>query len=997
VGLPVVLVLLLAFLFASFPARNSEVWRHLATGRALFAGEYRFGSDPFAYTTDGIVWVNHAWLFDALLYALYQIAGVYLVAAKGLLIVVLAALILLAAQPRYAPWTASFAVALALIAMAPFLALDSALVSYVCLALTLWLLQRSAPLGPHASLSYLPLAITIVVWANSDDWFLLGPAVIGCFAIAWAIEAARAGKQVGATVLIGMLLFVAALALCTVNPHHVRVFTLPRALTDVRVSPLHTLQSISWSAMPIPLAAYFLLVVLGALALVGNTSRRSLPWTLVWLALLGLSLYRTSAIPFFAVAAGPFLATAWQGARTRTVTRGVSILGHGLGTLAFLGLLVAACPGWLQGTSEPRGWFVRTDPSLRSMAEQIATWRRDGQLAEATRIFNLSPEGAHYVEFFCPHERVFLDDRIRLYPAEVVSDFQRIRESLITEPPMELPQAHMPAIREVLSRWSVTHVLVGDPAERPVAAALSNLWVTPGREWSAIAVEGRAILFAWTPPGTEQTPSHLPAIDFARRAYDPASASRAPRRGVPEPVPRPWWDCFVWKDDAATLDRDEALVDLAHFHAQRWHYLDRSRSLWEAEITSASLAAASPLPGNATIAAAWPIALLGTTRPNPDVTIPAPLAAQAGELIIAHQLRADEGPPGSLFLAIRAARRALAAQPSDPTIYLRLARAYLRLHHNTLERTAPREFPLLAELRRIQAIVALQRAVELRPDLVAAHELLAAVYRESDALDLALLHMQEQLRYARLAGPRPGEHAVEFAMRIDDMAAHEQQLGREVRTRINRVETESTGLDIYAKARLAQSRGLAGYATDLLQHRSVGYAEFGTEGARMQYHLLLFQGRTQVRDWLEPVQEARMGTFNYYWVRALADASTGDYDAVDEDLSRAGTANIVLSELDLPPVAPRPAMAFLVGKQVLRHAWMWEPSGDATEMLARLAHIAHLQHQQAELLTLRGLLALEAGGIESARGAFRASLAAWDGHDGPSRIARHYLGLTTPQ
>src|SRR5438270_700119 len=39
-------VLLYAFLAASFPARNSDLWMHLAAGRLIAAGNYHFGVDP---------------------------------------------------------------------------------------------------------------------------------------------------------------------------------------------------------------------------------------------------------------------------------------------------------------------------------------------------------------------------------------------------------------------------------------------------------------------------------------------------------------------------------------------------------------------------------------------------------------------------------------------------------------------------------------------------------------------------------------------------------------------------------------------------------------------------------------------------------------------------------------------------------------------------------------------------------------------------------------
>src|SRR4051812_41132916 len=66
------LVLAFAFLAASFAARNTDLWLHLAAGRLLAHGAYTFGSDPFAYTTGGAYWANHAWLSDLALYAGYR-------------------------------------------------------------------------------------------------------------------------------------------------------------------------------------------------------------------------------------------------------------------------------------------------------------------------------------------------------------------------------------------------------------------------------------------------------------------------------------------------------------------------------------------------------------------------------------------------------------------------------------------------------------------------------------------------------------------------------------------------------------------------------------------------------------------------------------------------------------------------------------------------------------------------------------------------------------
>src|SRR5262249_51869990 len=86
-----VLVSALAFLLGATPARNSDLWLHLASGRSLVQGQSVRGADPFASTTTGVFWVNHAWLSDAILYELYELGGGRaLVIAKSVLVTVLA-------------------------------------------------------------------------------------------------------------------------------------------------------------------------------------------------------------------------------------------------------------------------------------------------------------------------------------------------------------------------------------------------------------------------------------------------------------------------------------------------------------------------------------------------------------------------------------------------------------------------------------------------------------------------------------------------------------------------------------------------------------------------------------------------------------------------------------------------------------------------------------------------------------------------------------------
>jgi hypothetical protein len=320
----------LAFLLASFPARNSDAWRHLATGRALLQGSYHFGTDPFAYTTNGVYWANPSWLADVLAYGLYQaVGGTGLVILKALLIALLAGVMLRTCWRRGAGLPAALAVALAFVALIPYLALRPTCLSYLFLGLTCYWLERTSGRAPAADArpdwrralgDYGALLVLFVLWANLDEWFLLGPLTLGLAFLGTLLQPARAGAPAdrGRVASLG-LATLAGLAVCLLNPHHFHVFRLPavfglsgaKVAEDILgpgqvISPfqLEFLGGRSFAAA----VAYYLMALLGLLSFVVNLGAIRWGRAVIWLAFFALSAYRAAAVPFFAVVAGPTLA-----------------------------------------------------------------------------------------------------------------------------------------------------------------------------------------------------------------------------------------------------------------------------------------------------------------------------------------------------------------------------------------------------------------------------------------------------------------------------------------------------------------------------------------------------------------------------------------------------------------------------------------------------------------------------------------------------------------
>ena len=232
--------IVLAFLIASFAARNSDVWLHLATGQRLLTGEYRPGTDPFSYTGSERTWVNHSVLYDVGAYLLFRAdqSGMILLLAKALAVALAFGLVIGIRRPGYPLWPWAAIAMVAVIAAAPRLTLSPLVGSVLLLAVTLFLLFRL----PHRPNSWrFPIAIGIIfwIWANVDVWFFIGPLALALVLVGEVVQKKLLGGTDAEAEPLGPLPDVRTLSralaigivACMLNPHHVRVWELPFELT----------------------------------------------------------------------------------------------------------------------------------------------------------------------------------------------------------------------------------------------------------------------------------------------------------------------------------------------------------------------------------------------------------------------------------------------------------------------------------------------------------------------------------------------------------------------------------------------------------------------------------------------------------------------------------------------------------------------------------------------------------------------------------------------
>jgi tetratricopeptide (TPR) repeat protein len=1013
----VALVLLLAFLVASFAARNTDVWMHLAAGKLLVEGEYRLGAEPFSYALAGAVWVNHNWLFDLLAFGLFQVGGgAALVLVKALVIVWLAWVLLRCGLQKGAGlWLAAAATTLAVVAMCPWLALGPTCISYLFLGLTCLLLDRGTRiwneqvhLGSSFGSAFLAahgwtLAL-FVLWVNMDGWFLLGPLTVILFAAGHLANQTgnrvRAGGQApggpaGPGAALGVLAATGVLV-CLVNPYHIHAFRLPVLLGlselaqqlgedfyvgGLILSPLQPEFFRSGLGLCTSGIAYWLLVVLGLASFVLSLPKKGtvplkqgdspLFWQglFIWLAFFLLSLYQARTVPFFAVIAGPILARNLAQGATRWLARPqgragglLGAMGRPLLVLACLALVVGAWPGWLlPGRGDRRQWTVQADPSLQWAAEQLGQWRQQGRLAEGDRGLSFSPDVAQVFAWFCPAERGFLDARLQVDPA-AVADFLSVRQALERGAEAFPEQKEsLQDVRAVLRRRHINHLILYS-GDRGWFGLVAQRLLRQPVEWPLLFCRGRTLVFGWRDPEKRSGPDPFADLQLSlkERALHPGEEELAPRTGAgQDPEPLPWWEAFVRARAAWDPDRDEAATHLLNFRAQRPRFFLLNLGLHGL--------------CQATHWIAFPACTAGTPTCAPVPVVFGTTMTAPASYYFAEQ---DEGPASSLLAAIRAARRSVHADPSNPSAQLILGEAYLLLLKGTKERVWRQTFPGLQELRAAQAVTALQAAVLLRPKLVEAHRHLVTLFEQLGFYDLALKHEKEVLEILRAEGPKKG-HAAQFAQELAGLQEIVQAKETALEAILEGFDVSASNMREVDRAALAVRKKLGGKALETLLDYDV--SAFGNKGLRLEIRLLLLTGKApEARDWMQDWHKDALGSADYQWFQALAHAATGDYEEADKNLAAMVPHSHHLPGITRKATSLEGATGSLIGLTLMESIPGPKLRFVQWNFLAEFSPLYFSMRKEGVTLMLRGLLALEAGQTTQAEGHFRRAI--------------HYLG-----
>jgi hypothetical protein len=854
------------------------------------------------------------------------------------------------------------------------------------------------------------LPFWFAAWVNLDAWFLLGPLTVLLFAMF-----DRSGHD-----RVRLLKILAVgLAACLLNPYHAFAFQLPPELSpavlnsplleDARFqrlfdSPWRFARYTQTSAGLNPAGiAYFVLLAFGVLSFLSSRSTWR-DWRLpLWLMFAALGAFQLRLVPFFAVVAGPITALNFAdvlAARPapRNMTQLEFALRRGLllrfaAVLGLLALTIIAWPGWLQATPHDQrrcDWAVRPDPTLSETATLLADLYREGEIPPDTRLFVNHPEVGPYLAWYCPQAKTTIDSRLALFAdsksaIEFVAICRALNPDLRRERSKEETKLDTgPDGLVLLRQRKVGLLLLYDPeAGRSSGVFAGPIGQDPER-WPRFVIHGKAVIAA----ERELCASHFRlkerGLDVETQAFAPKSSLNT---GPTFPVVPTIKELFLHRPLERSADGDAATMYLRNF--------DESARRRAMDVNPMAPAAAT-------------LPLAGAT-PGLAAAINVGLHMNEFGLFIPFL---DPGPPEVALVAVRAARRAIAADPNDANGWLRLGQAYLKLRLQTREGAWGRDLPLLDALRHVQITTALENAVRLEPKLLVAHQMLANLYIEKQFLDLALDHRRRELDLTRAAGPRPGEQRDTFMTKLENDEKRLREMEKQVNDRQNQyvVQSGNLGSKPLEQASTALKLGLVRKALDDVMLKS-DVRLFGVGGAQLQLNLLLMTGRAEAaRDMLAdpevqekrehmsfmavpsrfgPLYPAEYRLLAYDWFNTLVGAAAGDYDQAERSLRAIDQRTQVDADDEAEKGRVRLAtlLAAEIGAFARPEMFIYQTrireNRESYQLLMQSLPLVKLL--RADLLAVAGILAVERGDIPAARGHFRESLALARGADGKVR------------
>ncbi|MCK5081393.1 MAG: hypothetical protein KAR31_00670 [Candidatus Omnitrophica bacterium] len=303
---------------ANIEIKDVDLWLHLATGKHILQNFSIPKVDFLSCTITNTPWINHEWLFQTIVYAVFRDAGIEgLINLKAAIVFLTFVLLLLLGYTRERQLGPIAILLLVLLVYQFRLTLRPDMFSLLFFVLYICIL--GADLDKRWSLA--AVVLIQIVWTNMHGFFILGPIlVMVSLAAEWAkrrivlpFEWNDIGRLSDEEYKRLKLMFVLVILSCLANPYFAKgawypigVFFSLGGESKVFFNQIQELQRPFTSGNILFWQQYFqykLLIVISFLSFVFNRRKVDMSALLLWLVFLLFSLFALRNMVFFAFAA----------------------------------------------------------------------------------------------------------------------------------------------------------------------------------------------------------------------------------------------------------------------------------------------------------------------------------------------------------------------------------------------------------------------------------------------------------------------------------------------------------------------------------------------------------------------------------------------------------------------------------------------------------------------------------------------------------------------
>lgn len=337
-------IIVFAFAFQGIHSPGTDTFYHLAGGRYMFEHREILDREVFSFTILGRPWTNYYWLFECLLFLVFQLGGLTAVIALRAILVILSANLLLYLIYHLSRGNRFITLALGLLAFGLYipraLIIRPHIFSYLFLILLVILLERFRK-RERSFETWLP--VLCILWANIHGVeYPIAIAVIGIYCISSFVSHLSALKaQSGLkrpviymmrqwTIMRWVLLFMLCTLAFLINPFGYKIFTTPliaidqevmRHITEMRGYDFRSLMYLFPELNLFSHVSFNYAVLAGLIVLLPWVSRRNIRALLLFPLGLVLVLHKLRFMSEFAILVIPFIAEGFSCLRNGVASR----------------------------------------------------------------------------------------------------------------------------------------------------------------------------------------------------------------------------------------------------------------------------------------------------------------------------------------------------------------------------------------------------------------------------------------------------------------------------------------------------------------------------------------------------------------------------------------------------------------------------------------------------------------------------------------------------